>query len=99
MIRPESCLIAYAAGAEALYFAALNWPRPRAVVDLFAEFLLTNVSPNRETSKPPPPSKLSNAMRHYRLPFMEGGEKDKWRDLAINPPDIWTRELQGGMSH
>ena len=97
---PESCLIAYAAGAEALCFAALNWPRPRAVVDLFAEFiLLTNVSPNRETSKPPPPPKLSDAMRHYRLPFMEGGEKDKWRDLAINPPDIWTRELQGGMSH
>lgn len=97
-IGDDSCLIAYAAGAEALAFASLSWSRPRAVIDLFAEFiLLINVTPNRETDKPPPPPKLSKAMRHFGLPFMESAEKDYWRSLAINPPAIWTRELQGGM--
>jgi DNA polymerase-1 len=96
-IGPDSCLIAYAAGAEAMVFAAMGWPRPAAVVDLFAEFaLLSNVMRDKGQSagRPRP---LMQAMRQYRLPFMDGEDKERWRALAINPPAIWSPELKGGM--
>jgi hypothetical protein len=96
-IGPDSCLIAYQAGAEAMAFAALGWPRPVNVVCLFAEFAMrTNVLPDREKNVRKAPS-LGQAMRFYQLPFMDSEEKRRWRDLAIHPPEVWSREQQGGM--
>src|SRR4051794_3255500 len=64
-IGPDTCLIAYAAGAEAQVFARLGWPRPHSVIDLFAEFsLLTNVTPDR-AYKPPGPPPISLAMKYF----------------------------------
>ena len=78
-------------------FAPLNWPRPAAVVDLFAEFTLLNNAMRDQGQSAGKPRSLAQAMRHYRLPFMGGEDKERWRALAIDPPTIWSPELQGGM--
>jgi DNA polymerase-1 len=78
--------VAYYASAEASCFDALGWPRPRRMLDLFAEFrTLTNGGGNLHGNG------LIGALLHFGLPTIGAEEKEAMRDLAMRGGP-WTAE-------
>jgi DNA polymerase-1 len=74
----DELFIAYYASAEASCFDVLGWPRPRRMLDLFAEFrCLTNGAGTQHGAS------LIGALLHFGLPTIGAEEKTAMRDLAI----------------
>ena len=74
----DELFVAYYASAEASCFDALGWPRPRRMLDLFAEFRrLTNGGGNAHGNG------LIGALLHFGLPNIGGEEKVAMRDLIM----------------
>ena len=70
--------IAFYASAEASCFDVLGWPRPRRVLDLFAEFRrITNGSGTKHGNG------LIGALLHFDLKTIGSEEKDAMRDLVM----------------
>lgn len=93
---PFACLddelfIAYFAPAKSSCFAALGWPRPQHMLDLYVEFrCLTNGRLPKVKSSGKGKRKtrhaLINAMTYFGLSTLGSEEKDEMRDLAIRGP-------------
>ena len=74
----DELLVAYYASAEASCFDVLGWPRPRRMLDLFAEFRrLTNGGGNAHGNG------LIGALLHFGLPTIGAEEKAAMRDLIM----------------
>lgn len=86
-IDKSSCLVAYAAAAEGSCFAALGWPMPANVVDLYAERLL-HINGKRRR---PHDSSLLATLEHYGLPARSGEHKDAMRTKIIAQSD-WSAD-------
>ena len=75
----DALCVAYYASAEMDCFAALGWPAPANLLDLFAEFrCLTN------GLRPEHGSGLLGALLHFGLPSINAEEKDAMRDLILS---------------
>jgi hypothetical protein len=75
----DEIFVAYYASAETGCFDALGWPRPRRVLDLFAEF-------RRITNGRIPPfgSSLIGALLYFGLPSIGGEDKEAMRTLIMS---------------
>ena len=74
----DALCVAYFASAEMDCFAALGWPAPVNLLDLFAEFrCLTN------GMRPAQGSGLLGALHYYGLASIDAQEKDAMRDLIL----------------
>jgi DNA polymerase I len=74
----DELFVAFYASAEASCFDALVWPRPRQMLDLFAEFRrLTNGAGNNHGNG------LIGALLHFGLPTIGAEEKAAMRDLVM----------------
>ena len=74
----DELFVAYYASAEASCFDALGWPRPRRMLDLFAEFRrLTNGGGNAHGNS------LIGALLHFGVPTIGSEEKTAMRDLVM----------------
>ena len=75
----DALCVAYFASAEMDCFAALGWPVPVNLLDLFAEFrCLTN------GLRPEHGSGLLGALLHFGLPSINAEEEDTMRDLILS---------------
>src|SRR5262245_62418075 len=84
--KDDELFVAYYASAEASCFDVLGWPRPRRMLDLFAEFRrLTNGAGNNHGNG------LIGALLHFGLPTIGGDEKTAMRDLILGGGP-WTDE-------
>ena len=87
----DELFVAYYASAEASCFDALGWPRPRRMLDLFAEFRrLTNGGGNAHGNG------LIGALLHFGLPTIGAEEKTAMRDLIMRGgpwTDIERRQI------
>ena len=74
----DEIFVAYYASAETSCFDALGWPRPRRVIDLFAEFRrITN------GTIPAFGNGLIGALLHFGLPSIGGEDKDAMREMIM----------------
>ena len=88
--RDDEIFIAYYASAEMAAFDHLGWPRPRYVLDLFAEFRnLTNGGGTKGGSG------LVDALAYFGLPAIGAEEKREWRDIAIRGAPFTEAERIG----
>jgi DNA polymerase I len=87
----DRCLfVAFFASAELGCHLALNWPLPRRVLDLYAEFrCLTNSSPVHLRS-------LIHALQYFGLDIQSLLAKDGMRDLILQGGP-WTAEQRRGI--
>jgi hypothetical protein len=84
--KDDELFVAYYASAEATCFDVLGWPRPRRMLDLFAEFrCLTNGGGTQHGAS------LIGALLHFGLPTIGAEEKTAMRELAIRGGP-WTEE-------
>jgi DNA polymerase-1 len=74
----DEIFVAYYASAETSCFDALGWPRPRRVLDLFAEFRRITNGQNLLHGQG-----LVGALLHFGLPSIGGEEKDAMRELIM----------------
>jgi hypothetical protein len=74
---PDVLFVAYFASAELGIFLACNWPIPKRIVDLHAEFRLLYSG-----LKPPCGYKLLGALSAFGLPSMAAAAKEAMRDVA-----------------
>jgi hypothetical protein len=82
----DELFVAYYASAESSCFDVLLWPRPRRVLDLFAEFRrLTNGAGNGHGNG------LLGALLHFGLPTIGAEEKGDMRELILQGGP-WTNE-------
>lgn len=90
----DSLLVAYYASAELGCFSALNWPMPRRILDLYAEFKC-------QTSGMPPECGhgLLGAMAFYGLDSIEGSEKDSMRELAMRGGEYTPAEREALLAY
>ena len=88
----EALLVAYSASAEMACFAALNWPFPANVLDLYAEFRnLTN------GLMLPAGKGLLGALTYFGEPCMAATQKDVMRDLILSAGP-WTADEREAIS-
>lgn len=84
----KSLFVAYFASAEMGCHLALNWMRPKFILDLYAEFrCLTNELPNRGDSS------LIGALLYFGLPAIASHEKEMYRRLIMRDQG-WSQEEQ-----
>ena len=92
--RGDEIFIAYYASAEMAAFDFLGWPRPRYVLDLFAEFRnLTNGGGTKGGSG------LVDALAYFGLPSIAAEEKEAWRKIAIRGGPFTEAERVGLMDY
>ena len=78
-IGEDACFVSFAVAAEASCFAALGWPMPANILDLYAEnFLHLNGRPRRKHD-----SSLLAALDRYRLASMTATHKDAMRGKVM----------------
>jgi hypothetical protein len=88
----DALLVAYNASAEMACFAALNWPFPVNVLDLYAEFR------NLTNGLPLPAGKgLLGALTYFGEPCMAASQKDVMRDLILSAGP-WTADERTAIS-
>ena len=86
-IGENTCMVAYAAGAEASCFAALGWPMPCHVLDLYAEHLRDmNGRPRRRGD-----GAMLYALERHGIPAMPAIHKQAMRDL-VRFRTAWSEE-------
>jgi hypothetical protein len=86
-VGADSCLVAYAAGAEASCFAALGWEPPHNVLDLYSEHLRDmNGRPRRRGD-----GAMLYALERHGIPAMPAIHKQAMRDL-VRLQTTWSDE-------
>jgi DNA polymerase I len=84
-IDDTTLFVAYYSSAEWGTFAALGWPMPTRVLDLFTEFRCrTNRNPIE--GEPAPRASLLEALSYFQLPGIEAIDKESMRDLILEGP-------------
>lgn len=86
--RDHDVIVPYFATAEVGCCLALNWPVPRAIVDLYVEFRwLTNTGDRRDRS-------VLGACAFFGLPTIEAADKLLFRELAMRGGPYTSDEQQ-----
>jgi hypothetical protein len=90
-VGPDTLFVAYVAQAELGCFAALGWPAPARILDLFAEF--RTATNGRQL---PHGRSLLDALSVYGIGGITSAEKTSMRDLVIRGGP-WTQTEQAAI--
>jgi DNA polymerase-1 len=91
-VDDKTLFVAFYAAAELTCHLALDWPMPRNVLDMFAEFRrLTNHSGKRQTK-----SGILAAQDYFHIDSIEAQAKEHWRAVIMRGPP-WTAEEREGI--
>src|SRR6516164_8186614 len=87
----DSLFVAYNAAAEVGFFLALNWPLPKAVLDLFFEFKALYNGDRKQLR-----FRLIDALDRYEIPSFGVEDKEAGQSLAMRgaPFTEWERREQ-----